>query len=185
MKSLLQVIIIYTGILIIILGNFGIYSSFNSKKTKTVTILKNAISLKEKIISSKKEVENLKNDAVKVAEQKKDLEKKLATLKKNLLTRKGFAELLSKLQSISSKNLVLIKSMEQYTGENAPTDYEIAGFKLVATGTFTNLVNMLGEIEGLPYLLNTTNFSLIDIDEKTGVIEVNLDIMVYLRKEKV
>lgn len=185
MKSLLQVIIIYTGIIAILLGNALIFHEFRAKRTETLKIIKKANTLKQKIISSKNEIKTLKDDAIKMAKQKEELENKLDTLKKNLLTKKEFGELLSKLQIISSENRVLIKSMEQYTGDNAPVDYEIAGFKIAATGTFTNLVNMIGEIESLPYLLNTTNFSLNDIDIKTGVIEVNLDIMLYLRKERV
>ena len=185
MKSFLQVFLVYGLYLILIFINYPVITRYyDTKNAELETSRANAASLTGQIYGLKTEISQIEQENTRLLAEKPELEKKIADLKNKFLTAEKFPAFLKDLQTVCLSNNIEIITLEQTVAKEFTGKYYRSTFRLNARGTYSNLTKFLGQTESFSYLLTIKDFSILGVDTKTGILNVRLNMMIYLRENK-
>jgi Tfp pilus assembly protein PilO len=185
MKSFLQVMLVYGILLVLIVINYPlIEKQYSAGLTRLDGTKANVADLTSKIENLHTEIANIEQENSKLLAEKPDLEKKISELKNRLLTEKDFPSFLKNLQDICLQNKIEIVNLEQTVAREFTGKYYRSTFLLNAKGTYSDLAKLLGMTESFTYLLTIKDFFILNVDVKTGILNVRLNMMIYLRENK-
>lgn len=184
MKSLLHAGLAYLVILIILLANPLIFFRYSGRKTELKTRFESCESLKSQITSIRLDIETLTAEVFILENDMPVLRKNIDSLHSMLLTEKDFPQLLKDIQDICRTNQIEITLLEQTGEKELRSSYRKCFFLLKASGSYDNIVRLLGQTESFRYLLVIKDFNIDNIRPENGNLDIRVNLLVFLRESK-